>query len=114
MKLCMCDCCAEEGQPPGREETRQRLSFKSRRLHRGLLRADPSAMTTQPSMLRFRRRVRRDIEHRPRQLRFRQDASVKVKPPGGGSLGGFCLEIRRLGRIGVSGDWGYAGVRVEQ
>jgi transposase len=39
----MCDCCAEEGQPPGHEETRQRLSFKSRRFHRGLLRADLSA-----------------------------------------------------------------------
>jgi hypothetical protein len=42
-----------------------------------------------------------------------RSAFVKVKPPGGGTHGGFCLEIRQLGRIGVSGDWGYAGVRVE-
>jgi hypothetical protein len=37
---------------------------------------------------------------------------VKVKPPGGGLLGGFCLELRQLRRIGVSGDWGYAGATV--
>jgi hypothetical protein len=35
-------------------------------------------------------------------------ALAKVKPPGGGALGGFCLESRPLWRIGVSGDGVYA------
>ena len=38
-RLCMCDCCAEEGHPSGHEKPRQRRPLKSRRLHRGLLRA---------------------------------------------------------------------------
>ena len=34
--------------------------------------------------------------------------SGKVKPPGGGALGGLCLESRPLRRIGDVGGMGYA------
>jgi hypothetical protein len=38
-RLCMCDRSAEQGHPSGHENPRQRHPLKSRRLHRGLLRA---------------------------------------------------------------------------
>jgi hypothetical protein len=43
LRLCRFDCQAEEGHPSGHENPRQRHPLKSRRLHRGLLRADVSA-----------------------------------------------------------------------
>ena len=117
MKLCMCDCCAEEGHPPGHEETRQHLSFKSHRLHRGLLRADLSAHDTTinaavPATCSQRRTGRLRLRYRVRAAECSLRACQTKTPTRGYARGVLPYELRHLGRIGVSGDWGYAGVRL--
>ena len=79
------------------------------RLHSDLCRdqtlrnGDPPLIACgQLRLRRFRREVA-DVKHRP-TARCRPNArAAKAKPPGGGSLGGSCLEPRQLGRIGVGG-----------
>lgn len=52
--------------------------------------------------------ARRDqLQWRPARCRPNaRPANVKQNPQAIGALGGFCLQIRPLLRIGVSGDWG--------
>ena len=49
-RLCMCDRYAEEGHPSGHEKPRQRHPLKSRRLHRGLLRAGVATADTHSAL----------------------------------------------------------------